>query len=168
MKSDKGIKAFVTFRLAGDSLQPDAVTNLLRVAPTHAHRLGEQYTIGRSTIVGKTGVWLFSTDSFALSSNLYDHVGLILAVLGLSRTPQIGLPIEEGEYSLVTRFLRLQRFLKERSLTATLTLFWHGPQAAPYPKVPNGLVELFELIPIKVEVDFDKDEDAPRRSVKVA
>jgi hypothetical protein len=167
-KSDRGIKAFVTFRIAGDSLSPDEVTNLLRVTPTHAHRRGEQYSTGKSTIIGKTGVWLFSTDRIMLSGNLYDHLGLIFTILGVSRSSPINFSSEEGEFSRVARFLRLQKFLEEHSLTAALTLFWHGPQAMAYPKLPSELIELFELIPIKVETDFDKDEEAPRRAPKAA
>jgi hypothetical protein len=168
MKSDRGIKAFVTFRIAGDSLSPDDVTNLLRVTPTHAHRRGEQYSTGRSTIIGKTGVWLFSTDRIMLSGNLHDHLGLIFIILGLSRSSSINSSSEEGEFSRVARFLHLKKFLEEHSLTAALTLFWHGPHAVAYPKIPSELIELFKLIPIKIETDFDKDEEAPRKAAKAA
>jgi hypothetical protein len=167
-KSDRGVKAFVTFRLAGDRLSPDEVTKLLRVNPTHAHRRGEQYSTGRSNITGATGVWLFSTDRIMLSGNLYDHLGLIFTILGLSRSPSVKFSSEEGEFSRVARFLRLKNFLEDHSLSATLTLFWHGPQAIAYPKVPNELIELFELIPIRVETDFDKDEESPRRAPRAA
>ena len=167
-RSDKGVKAFVTFRVAGDTLSPNEVTNLLRVTPTHAHCLGEQYSTGRSTIVGKTGVWLFSTDRIMLSSNLYDHLGLIFTIFGLSAPSSMKFSAEEGEFSRVARFLRLRNFLEEHSLTATLTLFWHGPQAIAYPKIPNELIELFELIPIRVETDFDKEEESPRRAPRAA
>jgi hypothetical protein len=103
-----------------------------------------------------------------LSGNLYDHLGLIFTILGVSRSSPINFSSEEGEFSRVARFLRLQKFLEEHSLTAALTLFWHGPQAMAYPKLPSELIELFELIPIKVETDFDKDEEAPRRAPKAA
>jgi hypothetical protein len=99
---------------------------------------------------------------------LYEHLGLILTILGLLKPSSINLSSEEGEFSRVARFLRLQRFLEEHSLTATLTLFWHGPHGVIYPKVPSGLIELFELIPIKIESDFDRDEETPRKAPKAA
>jgi hypothetical protein len=167
-KSDRGVKAFVTFRVAGERLSPDEVTNLLKVTPTHAHRRGEPHSTGRSTVVGKTGVWLFSTDRIMLGGNLYDHLGLIFTILGLSRPSAIEFSSENGEFSRIARFLRLKKFLEEHSLTATLTLFWHGPQSVAYPKIPDELVELSELVPIKVESDFDKDEESRRKAPRAA
>jgi hypothetical protein len=103
-----------------------------------------------------------------LSGNLYDHLGLIFTILGLSRPSSINFSSEEGEFSRIARFLRLKNFLEEHSFTATLTLFWHGPKAVSYPKIPNEMKELFGLIPIKIETDFDKDEEAPRRTPRAA
>jgi len=169
MKSERLVKTFATFRIAGDTLNPLEVTQLLRVQPTHAHRKDEKYSTGRSEIVGKTGVWLFSTDQISLSDNLYEHIGLIFTVLGLIRSRAgIGEASEEERANAIAHILRLERLLKQNSLTATMTFFWHGPHNVPYPKVPEAFIGLFQLIPIALEMDFDRDEEVPPRRAKVA
>src|ERR1700750_1370596 len=82
-KSDTAtLKTFVTFRLAGDTLDPDAVTPALRADPTTPHANGAQCTTGRSTVVPDTGVWLLSTDKISLSDNFYEHLQLALEIIG--------------------------------------------------------------------------------------
>ena len=68
-KSERTLSTFVTFRVAGDALDPDEVTRLMEIRPTHAYRKGEQYSTGRSQVVAQTGVWMFSTDRITLCLN---------------------------------------------------------------------------------------------------
>jgi hypothetical protein len=76
---------------------------------------------------------------------------------------------DDEKLSIAKRFLELSRYLEQKGLTATMTFFWHGVPHAPYPKIPDQLLELFTLIPIEVEIDFDRDEDlSPRRAARVA
>jgi hypothetical protein len=165
-KSDQTEKAFVTFRISGDDLIPDEVTRLLGIRPTHAHSKGEEYSTGRSTIIGRTGVWMFSTDHISLSSNLFVHLELMFSILGFNRSSgAIGNPSSvEHDLNPMLRILRLKEFLKNKSLSATMTLFWHGSSGLAYPKLPDALIDLFTLIPIAIESDFDRDEDTVRRN----
>ena len=160
-KSDTAtLKTFVTFRLAGDTLDPEEVTRALRAYPTHAHRKGEQFTTGRSTVVPDTGVWLLSTDKISLSDNFYEHLQLALEIIGFFPVNRSG---ERDSLRAATRCLEFKQFLQDRKLTATLSCFWHGAPRAPSPHVPEELSKFFELIPIGLDIDFDRDE-APRRS----
>jgi hypothetical protein len=163
-KSDATLKTFVTFRVAGDALDPDEVTRVLRVNPTHAHRKGESYSTGRSTIVPDTGVWLLSTERLSSSENFYFHLGLALQMLGLlpSNLPSSG----DERLAVTARYLALSRFLRERKLTATLSCFWHGAAGATKPTLPDILVEMFADIPIGLDIDFDRDE-VPRSRPRV-
>src|ERR1700744_5865244 len=89
MNSDHSaeIHAFATFRVAGDTLDPNEVTNVLRVRPTHAHRKGEAYRVGSrgAVITPRTGVWYLSTQHLVESSDLRDHFNYLLNVLDTTR-----------------------------------------------------------------------------------
>jgi hypothetical protein len=165
-KSDQTLKTFVTFRIAGDGLVPDEVTELLKVPPAHAHAKGVRYSTGRVEILPTTGVWFFSTDRLSISKNWVEHLALALVVIGLVQRPQLSpsLPAE-GELESVSRVLALGRFLQQKGLTATLSVFWHGAPQATEPQIPNQITDFLRLIPIQIETDFDRDEVAsPRRS----
>jgi Domain of unknown function (DUF4279) len=162
-KSDATIKTFVTFRIAGDNLDPDEVTRVLRAFPTHAHRKGDPYKTKTSTIVPNTGVWLLSTDKISLSDIFPEHLRLVLQILGLWPAAPSN---EEETLQAVGRYLELSQFLKDKRLTATMTCFWHGAPQAVEPKVPSQLLDLFKRIPISLDIDFDRDE-ATRRRVAV-
>ena len=160
-KSDAAtIKTFVSFRVAGDTLDPDEVTRAMRAYPTHAH-LGERFTTGRSTVMPDTGVWLLSTDKIFQSNHFHEHLRLAMQILGLFPVDLSG---ERDSYRAARRCLELEQFLQDRKLTATLSCFWHGGSRASPPQVPEDLSKLFELIPIGLDIDFDRDEAPPRRS----
>jgi hypothetical protein len=164
-KSDQTMKAFVTFRVTGDKLAPDEVTQLLKVQPTHIRVKGTPYSTGRSdNIVPSTNIWFFSTDSVIVSHNIFDHIRLALFVLGFIG-PSV---IEQLDTTANGRFIQFPRLLSLKSLLekvtakATMTFFWHGGAASIDPKVPEELFDLLRLAQIDVEVDFDKDEDLTR------
>jgi hypothetical protein len=51
-------KAYATFRVAGDKLDPEQVTALLGMAPTRAYAKGQHYRRSErgQEVVGKTGL----------------------------------------------------------------------------------------------------------------
>lgn len=161
-KSKETIKTFVTFRIAGDQLVPDEITKLLHVLPSHSHRKGEAYSTGKSTIAPTTGVWLFSTERITTSRSFDVHLQAALFLLGFMRQP--GSPTGgglQGEFDALANFLRLKRIIDDKSLTAAMTFFWHGAAGAEYPAVPDGLKDLFDLVPIAIETDFDREDELP-------
>src|SRR6478672_8995138 len=86
MKTDTA--AFVTFRVAGDKLDPAQVTALLGLPPTHAYAKGAHYQRGGRAQVARTGVWYFSTDGVVDSSSLEDHAIYLLKFSALGSNIQ--------------------------------------------------------------------------------
>lgn len=74
-------RTFATFRISGDNLVPDEITKLLNIKPTLAYAKGMRYRRGPRSpeLVGRTGVWYFSTDQLK-SSHLEEHVTWLLKI----------------------------------------------------------------------------------------
>jgi|HubBroStandDraft_1064217.scaffolds.fasta_scaffold243930_2 hypothetical protein len=144
MNSDRSgsTHAFVTFRVAGAALEPEEVTNVLKVHPTHAHRKGETYGSGRRgrPVTAKTGVWSFSTDRLSERPALGEHLTIVRKFLDPERTDE------------------LHELLRREHLTATLTCFWHGGRNATPPSVPGDIKDLLSKLPATIETDFATDE----------
>ena len=129
---------FATFRIAGDHLHPDRVTKILGLPPKLKYAKGDTYRRGPRSpeAIAKTGMWFYSTDK----SNDISQVLLLLKII-LSN-------VEE-----------LRKLIKESSSHAVLTLFWNGPAGSKLPVVPDSIIRDLSSIPVKVETDFDTDDD---------
>src|SRR5271157_2288899 len=145
------VRAFATLRVAGDDLVPDEVTKVLKIVPTTAYAKREHYAAGPRSpdLVGRTGVWFFSSKGVVAGTQLGDH----LAFLAMLLLPGSG---EAGPLP------RLQQLVRRRSLRVAVSCFWHGPAGARKPSVPRSVGDLLKLIPAEIETDFDADE-RPRR-----
>jgi hypothetical protein len=156
MKSDR-VRTFATFRIVGDRLEPDQITNFLKIRPTQAYAKGEQYTAGprSANLLGRTGVWYLSTDQFVASSDLNDHLNYLLRALQLGgrRSDRA----TDGA-QLTANLLDLRRLMDEKALRAVVTCFWYGPAGVRKPSIPRGTAEVFNLIDADIETDFDADE----------
>jgi hypothetical protein len=146
------VRAFATLRVTGDDLAPDEVTKILKIVPTTAYAKGEHYAAGfRSPdLVGRTGVWFFSTKGVVAGNQLADHLAFLARLL----LPGSG---EAGPLP------RLQPLLRRRSLRVAVSGFWHGPVGARQPSIPRSVTDLLKLIPAEIETDFDVDERPRRR-----
>jgi hypothetical protein len=140
MKSDS--HAFVTFRVAGDTLDPKEVTQILSVPPTHAHRKGETYQPGRrgKSVTGSTGVWFVSTDNIVHSNRLDEHLAYIASLLDTRKTRS------------------LHNLVNDKHLTAALTCFWHGARSSEMPLVPPEVEHRMSEIPARIETDFATED----------
>src|SRR5690349_21998216 len=78
-KSENATRAFATLRLAGDALDPDEITRIVKERPTRAYRKGQRYRSGPHgpEETGKTGVWFFSTRRKIPSKDLADHLNAL-------------------------------------------------------------------------------------------
>ena len=159
-KHNHDVKAFVTFRVVGENLIADEITQLLKIYPTHTHKKGETYSTGRSAVTPTSGMWLFSTEKILLSANLTEHIMLILWLFALLDVNLLCNFERANASNGGIALFRLAPLLRKRSLSATMSFFWHGDSAAPEPKVSEGFLELLKKIPVAVEFDFDKDEAA--------
>ena len=126
---------------------PNEVTNILKILPTAAYAKGEHYSGGPRSpdLIGRTGVWYFSTRGVVAGNQLADHLAFLARVL----LPGSG---EAGPLP------RLQQLLRRKSLNVSLSCFWHGPADARKPSIPRSVTDLLKLIPAEIETDFDTDE----------
>jgi hypothetical protein len=146
------VKTFATLRVVGDQLVPEQVTRILKIAPARAYAKGQTYCGGERTgnLVGKTGVWYFSTDRVVASDNLVDHLMFLVNLL-------------HGSSPEVIPLTRLRSFVQKQSLAAVVSCFWYGRIGAKPPALPRAITEFFKLLPAEIETDFDTDEELETR-----
>ena len=119
-------KAFVTLRFAGDDLDPAQISAILPIAPTRAHRTGEEFFAGphAGTLRGRTGAWFLSTDKLVPDDRLGHHLKFIEKLL---RPPQ----------DHRRRIVRLRDVLVRTHSNAHVTCFWRGEPGETPPQNPQ-------------------------------
>jgi hypothetical protein len=135
---------FASLRFTGDRLEPGRVTRLLRIEPTIAYRKGEVYKRSRGhEVIGRTGLWLLSSEGRVSSNDLRDHLAHLWAVI----------------YSATGRDLvsPLQELMREDGLEADISCFWYGEHGASPPVIPHEIRAAFAQIGATIETDFDTD-----------
>ncbi|GEM_PF-2816814 len=144
------VKTYATLRVSGDRLAPERITRILKVVPTGAYRKGGTYAAGprNANLIGRTGLWYFSTDGFVASDNLEDHLYYLLGLLIPGRTDAAPLTA-------------LRKLIEREALRGDVTCFWHGRHGAKPPAVPRNVAATLRLLPAEVETDFDTDETEP-------
>jgi hypothetical protein len=147
------VRAFATLLVTGDDLAPDEVTKILKIVPTTAYTKRQHYSGGSRSpdLVGRTGVWFFSTKGVVAGNQLADHLAFLARLL----LPGSG---EAGPLP------RLQLLLRRRSLRVSVSCFWHGPAGARKPSIPRSVSDLLKLVPAEIETDFDVDERPSRHA----
>ena len=142
--SDHSVKAFATLRFVGDDLDPDEISRTLAEQPTKAHRKGERFSPGPRSpaVVGKTGVWYFSTRRRVLSADINDHLEKIIDVI---------FPVADGEQ----KFTSIRDMMRDKHIQAHVTVFWRGPSNAAMPSIPNRIIDQLRRLPADIERDFD-------------
>jgi hypothetical protein len=141
------IRTFATLRVMGDDLIPDEITRVLETKPTLAYRKGENYSRVKRSITGRSGMWLFSTDSVVESLQLEHHVEFLASI------------IKPG--SGFARIDQLSNLMERKQLTADVVLFWHGRAKSRSPRIGPVIERFFNVIPAKVLRDFARDEAEP-------
>jgi hypothetical protein len=151
-------KTYVTFRVMGDSLDPDQITRILRIVPTIAYAKGEKYPAGKRTgeLIGRTGVWCLSTDGVVASDNLHHHLAYFLGILIPGR--QDAAPLWHLQ-SLLSR---------NKTLRADLSCFWHGRAGAKRPSIPKIVAQVTRLLPARIETDFDVHSTSSNQTLRRA
>ncbi|WP_298951376.1 DUF4279 domain-containing protein [uncultured Methylobacterium sp.] len=143
------IKTFATLRFASPALDPDILTDILRVEPTHAYRNGESRPWRNGTLkTADIGLWLIATDKFVHSPALKRHVDYIDHLLTK----------HHKDYLHDPGFKRILHFVGDYQATPTVTLFWHGRHGAAAPKVGTRLPEIVARLNGTLHEDFATDE----------
>jgi hypothetical protein len=147
------VRTYATFRIVGDDLAPDEITELFKFFPTQACARGETYSaVPRSQDLRRqTGVWMLSTDKLVASDDLNDHLRFLLWLL-LRFDPNNPLN-------------RLKGVLERYTMQAVVNCFWNGPAGAKHPVISPSMVELLRSIPAKIETDFNSDESSTNESL---
>jgi hypothetical protein len=141
---DGSVRAFATLRFVGDDLDPDEISRALAEKPTKAHRKGERFYPGPRSpaILGKTGVWYFSTRRRIRSADINTHLEKIIAVI---------FPFADGERT----FRGIRDIMKTKHIQAHVTVFWRGPSNTAMPSIPNHIIDQLRRLPADIERDFD-------------
>ena len=136
-------KAFVTLRFAGDDLDPQEISAILPVAPTRAHRKGEEFVAGQHAgkLRGRTGIWFLATDRLVSGDDLGDHLAFVQKLL----YPQ------PSDNSLV---MRLRDVLGRARSEAHITCFWRGDRKETAPQIPDRFKSAVEPLAADIETDF--------------
>ena len=121
---DADRKAFVTLRFAGDDLSPEAISAILPVEPTRAHRKGEEFAAGThgGKLRGRTGMWFLATDKLVPGDD--------------------------------SRMTKLRTILEHSHVRAHLTCFWRGDPGETAPTIPPRFKSLIEPLAADIETDF--------------
>jgi hypothetical protein len=138
-----GCKAFVTLRFAGDDLDPREISAILSVAPTRAHRKGEEFVAGphADNLRGLTGIWFLATEKLVRSDDLADHLRFVHELL--YPAPNDG-----------SRIVRLRDILGRAHSQAHITCFWRGDPGATAPQIPDRFKSAIEPLAADIETDF--------------
>jgi hypothetical protein len=141
--SEAATRAFATLRFAGDALDPDEITRVVKQQPTRAYRKGERYRPGPRSpeITGKTGVWYFSTRRRIAGNELADHLDAVVRLI---------LPFADADQ----RLRELREIMEREHLRAHVTCFWRGPTGVSKPSIPLSVTNSLGRLPADIEVDF--------------
>jgi hypothetical protein len=142
-------RAFATLRFHGDRLDPERITDIMRMLPAKAWRKGEVYFSGphAGNLTGRTGTWFMTTEDYVGSPDLGPHLDFLDCLLS-HHTP--------GDK---TRISRLQTMMAEDGVKADVSFFWHGQAGEPQPMIRDSanVMKTLRGLPAKIEIDFDTD-----------
>jgi hypothetical protein len=138
---------FATLRFAGDALDPEEISRVIKETPALAYKRGQSYRPGQRSpeIIGKTGVWFFSTKRKIQSSELTDHLNALERLVA-----PFG---DQG-----SRLKELHDIMQRRNLQAHATFFWRGRPGAGYPSISPVATAALSRLPADFEPDFDTED----------
>ena len=142
-EADINRNAFVTLRFAGDDLDPGEISAVLPVAPTRAHRKGEEFFAGprAGNLRGRIGMWFLATDKLVHSDDLRDHLAFVQELL--CPTP--------GDTSRIAKIRAVSRCTHSR---AQVTCFWRGEPGEPAPRIPERFRLAIKPLAADTQTDF--------------
>src|SRR5579884_2454677 len=76
-------KVFASLGFVGDRLQPQHLTDILRISPTKSWRKGELFRPGPRSpeIVARTGTWWLSTEGVVAGQDLDAHLAFLVRLI---------------------------------------------------------------------------------------
>jgi Domain of unknown function (DUF4279) len=143
-KSENPIRAFATLRFAGDALEPDEISSVIKERPSRAYRKGEIFRPGPRSpeVTGKTGMWYFSTRRKIQSNDLADHLNALERLIS---------PFGDRD----GRLKELRDIMERRNLQAHVTFFWRGPPGVQRPSISPVATATLLRLPADIEPDIE-------------
>ncbi|HEU0156699.1 MAG TPA: DUF4279 domain-containing protein [Stellaceae bacterium] len=148
-ETDGDSRAFVTLRFAGDDLDPSEISAVLPVAPTRAHRKGEEFIAGphAGKLRGRTGIWFLATDRLVPSDHLDDHFTFLERILYPEAGKDAGIR-------------RLREILERSHSRARVTCFWRGEHGERAPEVAASFKSAIKSLNADIETDFANEKNS--------
>lgn len=126
------LSTHASFRVTGDALAPDRLSEILNIYPTTAYAKGGD--------ASRTGLWLIATRS-PFSTTLDDHLAFLIARL----------------FRNIHANLELVAFVERWELKAELHLCWHGRTESRWPEPTAKLIRLSQFLSAPLVTDFDRE-----------
>ena len=95
LENDYENEAHATFRIMGETLDPDEVTRLLGIEPSFARRKGDKFGNPKRPVTSRTGIWALESEKSVISSDLELHLDFLLSSLG-SKASILRKLVQEG------------------------------------------------------------------------
>jgi hypothetical protein len=148
-------RAFVTLRFAGDDLDPNEISAVLPVAPTRAHRKGEEFFAGpyAGKLRGRTGIWFLATDRLVPSDHLDDHFAFVEKLLYPKAGDDSGIR-------------KLREILERTHSRAHFTCFWRGESGESTPEVAVSLKSGIQSLNADIETDFSISSSRRKKTIE--
>jgi Domain of unknown function (DUF4279) len=145
--SENTISTFATLRFAGDALDPEEISSVLKENPTHAYKKGESYRPGPRSpeITGKTGVWFLSTKRKIQSNDVVDHLNALERIIS---------PFGDQD----NRLKQIREIMNRKNIQAHVTFFWRGRPGARHPSIPSVATDTLRRLPADIEADIDTED----------
>jgi hypothetical protein len=129
--------AYVSFSVAGDSLNPEFWTTYFGIAPDFAVVKGQRFKTpsGRlSSMPGRTGVWGIDSETAVHSDLLEPHFRFLVRHLNFPRTD-------------------LRQLLTDKSAHMRFFCYWVNEAGDRVPDVPDDIRAMMEAMGGTVEID---------------
>ena len=145
--SENTIRTFATLRFAGDELDPEEISRVVKEKPTRAYKKGQTYRPGLRSpeITRKTSMWYFSTKYKIQSKDLADHLNALEKLIS---------PFADQD----SRLKELREIIERRNLEAHATVFWRGPPGTQHPSIPSAATAALRRLPADLEPDFANED----------
>ena len=128
---------------------------MLPVAPTRAHRNGEEFFAGPHVgkLRGRTGIWFLATDRLVPSDHLDDHFAFVEKLLYPKAGDDSGIR-------------KLREILERTHSRAHFTCFWRGERGEPIPEVAVSLKSAAQSLNADIETDFSISSSRGKKTIE--
>jgi hypothetical protein len=129
------------------------------IQPTLSYSKGEKYSRGPKggELVGRTGMWFFSTREIVAGGDLDEHLLYLMLLL-------MPVGVHKGHaVPLVQKVDKLRKYIDAKDLEAAFTCFWHGRHGEKKPTIPKFMRWIAMMLSAEILTDYGTDSEEPKR-----